>query len=180
MILAEAESQGTIDAQSHPIAGGAEVLGDWRNEPYAYPTVSTGQVAGWTAAGHDALNQVEFRLQMRLYRLQAQVLRLLLRTTHRHGLDQPQRKTVLDTIGQHAVDVMIIDSLHDDHVDLDWAKTQISCAFQSVENAVKNIPAGDLLVRVAIQCIETDIEALHASSLKCGRLFFKLCAIGAE
>lgn len=70
---------------------------------------------------------------------------------------------MLDTIGQQAVDVMIIDSLHNDHVDLDWAKTQISCAFQPVENAVQNILAGDLLVRVAIQsqCRERADQAFY-------------------
>ena len=78
--------------------------------------------------------------------------------THGHGFNKAQREVVFDTKLDHVLDFVIVDALHDDHVDLDRIKSGLFCGHQTVNNLVKVTP-GNVLEAISSQGIKADIDA---------------------
>ena len=59
---------------------------------------------------------------------------------HRHGFDKAQREIMFEAEFDHVLDLVIIDALHDHHVDLERVESGIPGRHESVQRLVEFAP----------------------------------------
>ena len=69
--------------------------------------------------------------------LGADVISAFARAAHRHGFDEAQNKPVLHTKIRHGIDVLLVHTAHQHHIDFDLFKLGLFGGLQSEQNPLK-------------------------------------------